>query len=316
MPVRVRPSILALLFLLVSAGLLAGLYWWKVAQNDSAADLLTRLPEGDVPVFYADLNVLRDAGLLQLLAGTGVDEEPDYRMFVEETGFNYRRDLDSVLAAFYPSETFIIATGRFSWKRLIRYVKDLRGNCHNGLCQVQGSVPERRISFIGITYRTLALASSSDPWAVTALYERNRPREQWAPPEEPLWVSVPAETLMHVKWLPVGTQSFARALSTKETVVLSLGPAAVDYELKVRVDCGSASEAAALATELQRVTDLLRSLIRRENKTPNPNDLSGVLSSGVFEHSGFAVIGRWPVSRRFLEALASGGTEEQQQASE
>ena len=55
-------------------------------------------------------------------------------------------------------------------------------------------------------------------------------------------------------------------------------------------------------------------MIRLENKTPNPNDLSGVLSSGVFEHSGYAVIGRWPVSREFLEAVAAGGTGEQQDA--
>jgi hypothetical protein len=294
----------------------AGLYWWNVSKSDTVAELLTRMPEGDVPVLYVDLAALRDSDLLELLAGAGVDEEPDYRRFVEETGFDYREDLDSVLAGFYPSETFVIASGRFRWGRLNHYVKRLRGYCLNGLCRADGSLPDRRISFEAITYKTMALASSRDRSAVLALRFPSRPPGEWIVPKEPVWLSVPARTLLNWKWLPVGTQSFARALSEKDRVVFSLGQASENYELKAIVGCGSAAEAAALAAELQRVTDLLRSLIRRQDQKPNEHDLSGLLSSGVFEHSGFTVVGRWPVTRPFLEALASGGTEEQRESEE
>ncbi len=302
------------MFLVVCISFVSGLYLWRVSRDATLADLIARLPIEDSTVLFADIEALRDSGLLELLAGTGVDEEPDYREFVDKTGFDYRTDLDSVLAAFCTSDAFFLARGRLNWRQLNRYVEDQGGFCQNGRCLVGGSVPERRISYVALTYNVMALASSTDMWAVLTLEERRNEPPQWNIPDEPFWVSIPAASLMTAKWLPVGTQSFARALAEKDRVIFSIGQAATGFEAKVRVECSSARDAAGLAAELQRVTDLLRELIRLEKKTPNPNDLSGVLSSGVFEHSGYAVIGRWPVSREFLEAVASGATGEQREA--
>jgi hypothetical protein len=304
----------AVVFVVVCIGSVAGLYLWYASEDSTTADLLARLPVENSTVLFADIEALRDSGLLELLAGTGVDEEPDYREFVDKTGFDYRSDLDSVLAAFHTSDSYFLARGRFEWRQLNRYVKDQGGFCQNGRCLLHGSVPERRISYVAITYNVMALASSVDAWAVLAMEQRGNEPPRWSIPDEPFWVSIPAASLMAAKWLPVGTQSFARALAEKDRVIFSIGQAETGYEAKVRVECSSARDASGLAAELQRVTDLLRDLIRLENKTPNPNDLSGVLSSGVFEHSGYAVIGRWPVSREFLEAIAAGATGEQQEA--
>ena len=63
-----------------------------------------------------------------------------------------------------------------------------------------------------------------------------------------------------------------------------------------------------LAAELERNTTLLRSMIARENRTPNPRDLSGVLTSGTFSHAGPRVTGRWPIAHGLVEDTLTGGS--------
>jgi hypothetical protein len=47
-------------------------------------------------------------------------------------------------------------------------------------------------------------------------------------------------------------------------------------------------------------------MIARERQTPNPSDLSGVLTSGVFRQEGTRVHGSWPLGPAFLENLLDG----------
>jgi len=55
--------------------------------------------------------------------------------------------------------------------------------------------------------------------------------------------------------------------------------------------------------QLQHATSLLRETIASENQKPNPTDLSGVLTAGVFEQAGRRVVGRWPLPPRTLPLL-------------
>jgi hypothetical protein len=52
---------------------------------------------------------------------------------------------------------------------------------------------------------------------------------------------------------------------------------------------------------------MLRDMIAREHQSPNPHDLSGVLTSGVFNHVGTRVLGTWPIERSFVQGLLEGG---------
>jgi hypothetical protein len=52
---------------------------------------------------------------------------------------------------------------------------------------------------------------------------------------------------------------------------------------------------------------MLREMIAREHQTPNPRDLSGVLTSGTFNHLGTRVLGSWPLEKGFVEGLLGGG---------
>ena len=49
-------------------------------------------------------------------------------------------------------------------------------------------------------------------------------------------------------------------------------------------------------------------MIARENRTPNPRDLSGVLTAGTFSHDGLRVTGHWPVSHGLIEDTLAGGS--------
>ncbi len=50
-----------------------------------------------------NVNALRQSGLLHFLAASQMAEEAEYKNFVASSGFDYQRDLDSVLISFAPS---------------------------------------------------------------------------------------------------------------------------------------------------------------------------------------------------------------------
>ena len=71
----------------------------------------------------------------------------------------------------------------------------------------------------------------------------------------------------------------------------------------MEVVCRDAREAGILAAQFQKLTSVLREIIAKEKQTPNPADLSGVLTAGVFRQEDVRVIGRWPIERAFLDNL-------------
>jgi hypothetical protein len=140
----------ALLIILIAS--LCGLAVWGVARFRyhslrTTADWLQRLPTQDAVVFYIDFAALRKGGVLQMLAGSKVAEEPEYKVFVMKTEFDYTRDLDAVLACFTPRAKYLVVKGRFDWNSLESYAREQGGTCRDALCRMTGSTPERKISF-------------------------------------------------------------------------------------------------------------------------------------------------------------------------
>jgi hypothetical protein len=105
--------------------------------------------------------------------------------------------------------------------------------------------------------------------------------------------------------LPSGTRLFARAFQNSDRVQFTLGPREERFELAVDVTCKDAEEAVRLRSELEGLTLMLQKLISREKQTPNPSDLSGILTSGSFQRVNQHVMGHWPITRAFLESLGS-----------
>jgi len=278
--------------------------WWRVSSAYDAARLISVLPTDRATVVYLDAGELRRSGMLELLAGSKAAEEPDYRKFVDETGFDYRNDLDVLAASFAENQVYATLRGRFQWKQLTAYAESQGGECHYTLCTMPGSSVERKISFFPLKSDVLALAVSNDPRAVASIGAGGRPQ---APvPRDPFWISVPAAVFNRPDAFPAGTRAFLSPLAHAEKVTFAAGPQGDRLQLRLEVACATPEAAAGLVKQFSGMTGLLKSMIEREHMTPNPRDLSGVLVAGTFEQRQSTVIGTWPVDRGFVEALASG----------
>ncbi len=277
---------------------------WLRSRSEGALDrLLRRLPTEGAAVLYVDFAQVRQSGVLALLADSKMGVEPEYRVFVEQTGFDYKRDLDVALLAFRPKGSYLLLKGRFNWKSLNVYAKRQGGTCHNTFCRMPGSTPQRKISYFPLRQDLMALAVSEDEWAATQL-QLSRDAISIPVPDRPVWLYVPGSKLQRVEDFPSGTQLFIRALQASESVVLGVAPQGDGLQATLEVVCRSAHDAEVLQNQLEGITSVLKAIIASENQKPSQKDLSGVLIAGAFSRAENRVTGRWPINRAFLESLA------------
>lgn len=289
---------------LVGVAALAGIVVYR-SRALSNSELLRRLPSADAVVLAVDFDALRKAGVLQLLDGSQSGQDPDYRKFVARTGFNYARDLHHAMVAFAPGGRYLLLRGRFDWPKLRNYAASQGGSCFHSVCRMNGSTPERRISFLPLQSDVMAMGVSTDDFAAQRLASAATGP---APPsmDAPLWLSLPPAVLQSRGNLPEGTGMFAHSLDRADTVTLGLVPEGGRLAARLNVLCRSEQDATDIANQLGRTTALLRELIEREHQKPNPGDLSGVLTSGSFRAQGRQVKGYWPIDRKFLENMLGG----------
>ncbi len=299
-----RPWRVALAVAVVCAAAVAIFYGLRNPPYD-AGRLLALLPGDRATLVYIDTEALRKSGLLGLVAGSKAAEEADYRKFVEQTGFDYRTDLDAVAAAFVDGRVYGALRGRFAWAKLAAYAQSQGGQCRDSVCSMPGSAPERNISYYQVAPNVLALAVSPEARGVTSIGPNGRKVELPAA-LDPFWMSVPAAVFKQLDAFPNGTRAFLSPLARAEKVTFAMGPQGERLQLRLEVVCMTAEAAADLTKQLNGVTGLLKDMIGRAHMTPNPRDLSGVLVSGSFAQRAATVIGTWPVDRGFVEALASG----------
>src|SRR5580658_5084851 len=166
---RLQPWHLAALVIIVCAGAVWLAHWWRSSLRIDPAGLVECLPRDRSTHVYIDVDALRRAGLLELVAGSSAAEEKDYRTFVEQTGFDYRVDLDAVAAAFMSGDVYLTMRGRFDWKQLAKYARDQKGKCLNAVCDMPASTPDRHISFYPLKSDVLALAVTREERGVTMI---------------------------------------------------------------------------------------------------------------------------------------------------
>ena len=277
---------------------------WYQSRGLNLADELTRLPLADSVVVNIDFVALRQVGLLRVLANSKVAEEAEYQDFERRTGFDYQRDLDGALMAVAPTGKYLLVRGRFNWTKLRAYAESQGGHCDASLCRMQGSQPDRRISFFPVRSDLMALAVSPDDSAALRL---STPADAaaFAPPA-PLWVSIPGSVLQSTESLPAETRSFAQTLARANSVVLEFTPEKTRFAARLQVQCRTNQDAAALAAQLTRLTSLLRETFAGEHRTPSPADLTGVLAAGSFEQVDSRVVGYWPIESAFVQNLLGG----------
>jgi hypothetical protein len=288
------------------AGLLlaGGAAGYKIHSRRAFFDrrvLLSRFPAEDALAMSVDFAALRTA---RLLGDSKTALEPDYKQFLEGTGFDYKRDLDLVVASFSRSGNFFIARGRFNWAKLRDYAVREGGSCYQDLCRVQGSRPDRHISFLSLRDDAIALAVSTDDLAAARL-TRTGPPVTASIPAAPVWISVPGAKLRRQDSLPRGIRLMLSSLSSADRVTITLGPASGGIEARMEATCRTQDDARTLANQLRATTTVLKEALSRA-KNAGDDEVGTLLTAGSFDQTDRRVNGKWPVSKSLIDALTAG----------
>lgn len=302
---RFHPWHLATGLVLVCAVILAAAYWLRFNSGSSAGELAGFLPEEHATLLYIDVASLRAGGFLDLFSGSPAARDPEYRQFVSRTQFDYTTDLDALAASFRGRERFLVLRGRFNWQALISYVSQQGGSCGKSLCQLEGSVPDRRISFYPLRRDLMALAVSPDPLAAYQIRKGAQATLATFPPE-PAWLMIPSTALQGAGAAPDRVRPFVEALRGAQQIEFAVSAVQKDLRISASIRCDSPASASQIAMELVSAQASLRDLILRQHLQPGPTDLAGILLNGSIRDDGTRVEGRWPVPHEFLAAVASG----------
>lgn len=291
----------AVLVLAIAGG---AFYWWRTARTFNNLQLIQSLPQARATHVFIDVDGLRHAGVLDLIAGSKSAEDPDYKTFVNQTGLDYRTDLDAVAAAFSEGNTYLALRGRFVSKKLAAYAQSHGGKCEGAQCSMPATRSGYFISFVPLRPTVLAMAVSTDEHGVAMI----GPQDWRKPPHlpsEPVWISVPSYSLSDAN-LGAGTHAFLEPLSQARDVTFAVGSASKGFQVRLEAVCATPEIAELLTRRLSASTDLLKKMLDREHMKANSNDLSGVLTSGTFSQQNERVTGTWVIERGFLESLANG----------
>jgi hypothetical protein len=286
---------------IVLAGTVAWLRWRDARQFGDTRAILSRFPAEDAIVLNIDFSTIRAAGFL---SDSRIPLEPEYKQFLDGTNFNYRSDLDSVVASFSKSGNFFIARGRFDWKKLRDYAEHQGGSCYQDVCRMVGSTPQRHISFLPLRDDVMALAVSTDDMAATRLTQAGNPITAQLP-SAPVWVSVPGAALHESAAFPPGLGLMLSALGSADRLVITVNQSGTGLAAKLEANCRSQDDARVLASQLRTVTAKLKEA-SLSSKEAQSDELVQVLAGGTFDDSGTHVNGQWPFSRALLASLTSG----------
>jgi hypothetical protein len=297
---RLKAWHIAAILILVVGGALGVVQWRQTAADYDAARLLQALPLEHAVKVYIDVDALRSARLLELLAGSPASEESDYQRFVEDTGFNYRTDLSSAAASFLHGDVYMAVRGRFDWKRLSDYAQAQHGLCDKAMCTMPASQRGRNISYHLLRSNVLAVAVTAEERGSSKIAPPKGSTVAFVP-GAPVWISAPGEAFKDLSGLPDGSHILSPLAEAQEASFKVL-----EREIRLDAACKSPEVAARMVQQFTTTTNLLRAMLQRDKLKPNSSDLSGVLVAGKFEAQAMHAIGTWPLEKQFIESLFSG----------
>lgn len=172
--------------------LAAGIYFvyarWAGSPEASRENLLGALPSDASAVVYADLTELRQGEILKSISSwsAAAATDADYKQFVDETGFDYEKDLDQVGVAVKNrgavQSYFALVDGKFDRRKIEAYLRK------NGRSERQGgreffhlaaTVPGRTITVAFLSDRRIALTDGDDLKAELDSSQRSEGHAEW-----------------------------------------------------------------------------------------------------------------------------------------
>ncbi len=280
---------------------LAGFLLWRSwpGRGSDARTMLMEMPAGDGLTVYVDARALRQSGILQRLAGEAGAEDEDYRAFVAATGFEYRRDLEAVMLRAEDGRRWIVADARIDLAKLRRYFLAHGGRCVSELCSMQGSAPERQISWVRLRSGRLGIAVNPDPLAAAAFGDL-APEPQWRPPAAPLWMFVPAKMLNAGPGAPAWLELAVQGLRGAKWLLWSAGASGNRLQLRLEIACPDGEKAREIAGRWDGVLASLREAAAAHG---DQDSLPALLAGGAIRAEGDRVEGEWSFEWGRLEKL-------------
>ena len=296
-----RPGHVLAIVLFVCASAVTGASWWRSRGGRGVESFASYLPKDVHTLVRIDLDALRMGGYLDALAGEATEQDNDYRRFVEQTGFDFRQNLDGVLLGISPNATYVFATGEFKWKSLKDYAVASGGICRSAFCRMQSGSPGRWVSFFPVRNGTLALASSADAWAASSLIERRADLKNPIPANSAVWIRAPGLQVAESSLIPQALRPLAAIWRPAEEVEFSVGGDTA-VEIRFLARCANRELAEEITNQLKEATRLLTGAAGSPGS--DGASLVDALRSGQFETRDREARGHWriPASTRLNPA--------------
>lgn len=151
----------------------AGWLWWR-QRPSSLPELARLLPDGQV-LFYANLQPLRQAGLLDDAPGT---HAAGYAAFIQASGFDFERDLDAVALSMQgvppePHQSMLLLQGRFR-PQFFHYLQQQGGApaLLDGHRLYRADGPDGPLQILVLDQHRIAVTNASDRAVLRAQLER------------------------------------------------------------------------------------------------------------------------------------------------
>jgi hypothetical protein len=294
---RFGPWTLVLLLVAGCAAVLAGLWYFRSGRPLTPGEIVAHLPPNAEVTGFIDLSLLRESGVLDVLAGDRAIEENDYRRFVDETGFDYRTDLNQMAFAFRGGNSYAVVSGSFEWDLLRHYALNQSGICRFGICRMGGPGATRRISFFRLRPGVLA-AGSGEEWAAAELGSASGRRSEL--PQHPAWIRFSGRALTG-SYLPESLKAWLKALGDPASVVFAAGSSKGLLYLRMDAQTSTPDKALEAASRLAEASEALRSLAAASSRPAPP--LAELLASGDYSSDRETVVARWKISSEAVERI-------------
>ena len=270
----------------------------------SNADLIALLPDGSGTRFFVDVRLLRRAGILDPFSPGRLGEDPEYKRFLRETHFDYRRDLDTVGGALEGDSANFLLRGRFDRRQLWTYAALRGGTCTGDWCRMPAVTPGRWVSIALPQPDLLALAVGRQPSNPSGRLDFKADGRYPAPSADPIWIDLSPELLRQPAELPLPLQILAISLRSASPVVLSVGAdEAGAFQLKMDAQFPNRAAADTARKQFELETRSLSLALARQNHPSDPKSFTGLLASGNFQAADRHTLGHWLVRPELLHAL-------------
>ena len=156
--------------------------------SSGRGDLLEMMPADSSAILFADLTELRSAPFLAELYTWAPRPEPDadYAKFLNETGFDYERDLDRLAMAFQKTDQdstfFAVAEGRFDQQKISALARQSGTAARRGGREIF-AVPEsgggKKITFVFLSNDRIALTDGANLGQILGAKKRSDGIAEW-----------------------------------------------------------------------------------------------------------------------------------------